>query len=211
MYTRPESRATKESREVVHAPPVGSATRTPIPYNERIDAISQFFGISAPAALFMYHRRRRGHPFKKSDDSKFLEWDIKLQNSLIKADEYIGWDWGKVRFGREVHILAKFDILLDQQTNEVYRNEKKSDSSDEWTVVKNVRKENSRHTKLMSMLGFIPHRRILTKPVRQATPMEHDSDTDTSSSDEDTDMTSANVAPTNQASRPLSWSSVVKK
>lgn len=127
-----------------------------IPYEERISAIEKFFGISTPAATFIYHRKRRGHPFKTPTDDKYIEWNIKIQNALVKADECIGWDWDEVHFGKELHALAQHDIHVDKQSStEVYKHDKKEDSEDGWTVAKNTKKEKYQYKKTLQFMGFI--------------------------------------------------------
>lgn len=130
-----------------------------IPYDERIATIMDFFGISKEAAVYIYHRKRRGYPFKKRGSPKFLEWTLKLQNALVKADECLGWDWDEVQFGSEEKALAQHDIYVDQQSDkEVFKhesNESEGNDADGWTEVKNVKREKYRYNKTLRLMGFI--------------------------------------------------------
>ena len=159
--------------------------RIVIPYDERIAAIMKFFSISRPAAGFIYHRKRRGYPFKNPTDEKFLEWNLKLQTALVKADECIGWDWEEIHFGKEEQALSQHGIHIDQQSDsDTHKNESKSSETpdDGWTVVKSEKREKYRYTKTLQLMGFIQRYRR-PKGVREgkkASPaLDEDSDSDT--------------------------------
>ena len=155
-------------------------TRIVIPYDERIAAIVRFFGISRPAASFIYHRKRRGYPFKKPTDEKFLEWSLRLQNALVKADECIGWDWNDVHFGQEEQELARNGIHIDRQSDsETRRNEPNTDEdpNDGWTVVKSEKKERYRYVKTLQLMGFIQRNHRLAHKGGKTIPAD-DSDSD---------------------------------
>ena len=128
-----------------------------VPYEERLSIIMSFLGISKSAATFIYHRKRRGYPFKKKGDSKYLEWTLQLQNALVKADECIGWDWDEIRFGDEAKTLSKYDIILNEQSSkETFKNEKPEDDNDGWTVVKNTKKIKHRQMRSLQIMRFLP-------------------------------------------------------
>jgi hypothetical protein len=128
-----------------------------IQYGERIEAIMTFFGVSKEAAGFVYHRKRRGFPFTKKTDPKFLEWTLKLQNALIKADECVSWDWVDLKFGEEEKILAQNDIFVDNQSDTViFKHDKKEEEADGWTTVKNDKKNKQRRNKTLQIMGFVP-------------------------------------------------------
>lgn len=139
--------------------PVSHFTNRIIPYDERIGAIMRFLGISQAAAGFIYHRKRRGAPFTRPENNKFLEWSLRLQNALVKADECIGWDWEEVRFGEEAQALARHDIYIENQSDsETYRNVPSREESDGWTVVKSERDE-YKYNKTLQIMGFGSRRR----------------------------------------------------
>ena len=140
--------------------------RPVIPYDERIIALTKFFGISHACAGFLYHRRRRGKPFKDAADPKYLGWSFRLQNALVKADACIGWDWSRVHFGTEDAELAKYDIHVDQQTDVVYRNiAPESEDADGWSVVKRDKQEKSRYARIVQTIGFGQYRALPRKPL----------------------------------------------
>jgi hypothetical protein len=138
-------------------------------YEERLIIIMDFFGISRKASKFIYHRKRRGYPFKKRDDFKFLEWDLRLQNALVKADECIDWDWNELKFGYEEHVLSQNDILLeDQSDTDIFKHEKKKMLDDGWTLVKDSKRLKQRQIKVLQTLGFLPrfrdHKKYVNTP-----------------------------------------------
>jgi len=144
-----------------------------VPYEERLCIVMSFFGISKPAASFLYHRKRRGYPFKKKDDPKFLEWSLQLQNALVKADECIGWDWEELRFGNEDKMLAQHDIFIDKQSDkDIFKNETPENDGDGWTVVKNDKKIKQRQNKALQIMGFIPRPRVFRKNKRRKPKVE---------------------------------------
>lgn len=129
-------------------------------YDEMISVIMKYFNVSQSAAIFIYHRKRRGFPFKKKGDPKFLEWTLRLQNALVKADECIGWDWEELRFGDEEKTLAQHEIFLDKQSDKkVFQNNPNSEEDDGWTTVKNDKKIKHYQTKTLQILGLVPRPR----------------------------------------------------
>ena len=53
---------------------------------ERLTAIQNKFGVSKECANYLYYRSF----YSKKKDNRYLPWDVKLQNALIKADRCIG-------------------------------------------------------------------------------------------------------------------------
>jgi hypothetical protein len=129
-------------------------------YEERITIIMDFLGISQEAAAFIYHRKRYGSPFKKSDDPKYMEWTLRLQNALVKADECVDWDWDEIKFGLEEQALIQNGIMIeDQSDTNIFKLEKKgkreSNSDGEWIIVKDIRKIRQKQNKILQIMGFI--------------------------------------------------------
>lgn len=92
-------------------------------YQEKIQTISQYFNISDDAAKYIYHRRRRGDPWKHKKSIRYLEWSIQLQNGLVKADTMMNFDWTALSFGNEVDMLSSFGVDISTESNNPYRNE----------------------------------------------------------------------------------------
>lgn len=84
-----------------------------IPFDDKIAAITSYFGVSKAAALYMYLRKKRNT--KEKTDPKYLKWDIKLQNALILADKCEGFNWNALEFGVEETELIKYNIIMDTQ------------------------------------------------------------------------------------------------
>ena len=149
-------------------------------YKDKINAISSYFGVSEDASKYMYHRRRRGYPYKKETDPAFLKWTTKLQNAFIKADQIATFDWDNLKFDEDIKMLFMNGIDVEKQANKVQVNkisqtvqpttrqlnfDEKSvnDESDDgggWTVVTtNKGQLVKRH--MLRKMGFLPH----SKPV----------------------------------------------
>ena len=150
-------------------------------YKDKINAISSYFGVSEDASKYMYHRRRRGYPYKKDTDLAFLKWTTKLQNAFIKADQIATFDWDNLKFDEDLKMLYMNGIDVETQANKVQVNkisqtvqpttrqsnvDEKSvyDESDDdgggWTVVTtNKGQLVKRH--MLRKMGFLPH----PKPV----------------------------------------------
>jgi hypothetical protein len=131
-----------------------------INYDERINAIISFLNVSRPAAIFIYHRKRRGFPNRKTNDTNFLRWSLQLQNSLVKADECLGWDWSNLQFGEENQTLLNYGINIDQQpdkeTLKCVTDQCQNFTKGEWECVKNTKKEKYRRRKALIFMGFLP-------------------------------------------------------
>lgn len=122
-------------------------------YNKKIKSIMNYFSISEPCAKYIFHRRKRGSPWKKEYELNYLKWDIKLQNALIKADN-TNLDWSSLEFNKEKDILFTYGIILDDQPIVPITNET-NDINDEWTIVNN-RKNKSIQKKIIRTLGLLP-------------------------------------------------------
>lgn len=149
-------------------------------YKDKINAISSYFGISDPAAKYMYHRRRRGHPYKNITDDYFLEWNMKLQNAFIKADQIATFDWDALRFGDDVKALIVNGIDIDDQphrsqVNKINQGTRSStkqtnvdgksvtdESDNDWTVV-TTNKGQLAKKHILRKMGFLPHTKSDTK------------------------------------------------
>jgi hypothetical protein len=86
-------------------------------YNDKLNAISTYFGISKAAGKYVYHRRRRGYPYKKDTDVSFLKWSTKLLNALIKADRLALFDWDTLEFTNDINLMLARGIDVDKQSN----------------------------------------------------------------------------------------------
>ena len=117
-----------------------------IPFDVRVDAISEYLGISKEAALYIYLRKKRS--WKKHNDHKYLRWSIQLQNALVKADKCIGFDWQKLQFGEEETELIKHGITIGVKREEPILGERKS----EWVSGGGVL---AQHKKTLQIMGFI--------------------------------------------------------
>lgn len=111
-------------------------------YNDKIKAISSYFGVSEGASKYIFHRRRRGFPWKKDTDTNYLEWSIQLQNAFINADNITAFDWSNLNFKNDIQILAENNIIVNDQPKTIQFNKRKTDKDlneeDDgggWTVV----------------------------------------------------------------------------
>lgn len=126
-------------------------------YKSSIIAIQEYFGVSESCANYLYYRAFRS----KRRDSKYLKWDIKLQNALVKLDKSIGLIWANVKFGEEKTILAEYMIDLNEFDNKVFRwvdeTTDKNTLDSEWTTVvnkKKIKRENPNIFKLIKRPGL---------------------------------------------------------
>ena len=158
--------------------------KTKFNYKDNIQTISSYFGISEDAAKYIYHRRRRGFPYKKETDPYFLKWCVQLQNALIKADMLDNFNWTDLKFGEDVDVLLSNGIKVDAQPKNIQMNKIKQihqlsrkktpgnrinnrerfieekDDDDGWTVVTNNKTFLvNRH--ILRKIGLLPQ----TKPV----------------------------------------------
>lgn len=148
-------------------------------YKDRINAICSYFGVSEPAAKYMYHRRRRCYPYKKETDHSFIPWTIKLQNAIISADRIATIDWENLKFDDDVKTLIKHGIDVETQPNKIQVNkisqttklptrratidgkgveeetDNEFDDGGEWTVVSTNKGQLIKRHMLRTM-GFLP-------------------------------------------------------
>jgi hypothetical protein len=154
-------------------------------YTGKIELLMIYFGISEQASKYLFHRRRRGYPYKKEGDHNYIQWNTQIQNSFIKLDK-TDIDWSKIKFNDDINVLMKHGIVVDNQPKVVVINETKQmrnanlnrrglplnmekiynrdiniindnddDNDDEWTVV--VSNRNKRDDKrILRKMGFLP-------------------------------------------------------
>jgi hypothetical protein len=133
-------------------------------YNDKLKAISSYFGVSEGAAKYIFHRRRKGFPWKKDADTNYFEWSIQLQNAFIKADNITLFDWRNLNFNNDIQILAENNIIVNEQPNTIQFNKRKidkdlneedDDAGGGWTIVtKNKTLLIQKH--LLKDMGFLP-------------------------------------------------------
>jgi hypothetical protein len=79
-------------------------------YNEKINIIGEFFGISPECSRYIYHRRRKGYPYKKKEDDDYLEWNIQIQNGFVLGD-LSNIDYTNIHFiGDIISLKEKYNI-----------------------------------------------------------------------------------------------------
>lgn len=131
-------------------------------YNDKIKAIKSYFNISEQSAKYLYHRRRRGYPWKKASEVGYIAWNIQLQNALVKADTIALFNWENLKFDNDVQILSEHGIIIEEQPKNIQVNDKtnatdiKEEDSDEgWTVV-TTKKSHVIKKHLLKNMGFLP-------------------------------------------------------
>ena len=122
-------------------------------YKACIDSISKYFGVTNDCASYLYHRSFRS----KRKDDKYLDWNIKLQNAIVKVDKCMGIDWTNVYFGIEEKEFSNHGIIIDEMDEKVFRWGVSSDlcdlqdnqdvinddtSSQKWVTVSHKKKKN---------------------------------------------------------------------
>jgi hypothetical protein len=88
-------------------------------YEEKIKIIQEYFGVSEICAIYLYHRRKRGAPWHKPSNQKYLEWSIQLQNAIIYLDTIVGFDWHSLEFGFEEIQFTKNGIDINKMENKI--------------------------------------------------------------------------------------------
>ena len=88
-------------------------------YQDKINSISSYFGVTNEAAKYMYHRRRYGFPFKNENDTNFIKWDNKVLNALIKADKLEGFNWDLLLFDDDMQLLLEKNIDVNLQSDKI--------------------------------------------------------------------------------------------
>lgn len=126
-------------------------------FKDKINAISSYFNVSVPSAKYIYHRRKKGQPFKNESDVGYMQWDMKIQNSLIKADLIKEFDWKNLKFINDVTTLNNFGIDVESQDDKLYTNKKENDFNESnelgWTVV--TRRRSNKNKKILTKLHLI--------------------------------------------------------
>jgi hypothetical protein len=126
-------------------------------YNEKINTIHNYFGVSTNAAKYIFSRRRHGFPWKKVTDEKYLKWDIQIQNAFVEADTIKNFNWGNMQFDNDIQILLENGIKIENQSKTVNKNHKSAIKKidDEWTVVTTDKKKlNEKH--ILKFIGLLP-------------------------------------------------------
>lgn len=129
-------------------------------YNNSINAIKDYFGISNDCATYLYHRAFRS----RRRDDKHMDWNIQLQNAIIKADKCMGLDWSKVHFGAEEKEFANHGIIVNEMDSTVFKwtsdanqsntSYNSQDMSEEWTVIKKKKTKNKNILMLIRRPGI---------------------------------------------------------
>jgi hypothetical protein len=133
-------------------------------YRENIQNISKWFGVSEICSKYLYHRAMRS----KRKDVTHLDWSVKLQNALVRADRCLGIDWERMFFGKEEDVLATHGIVLDEMPDTVFRwdvpeSENKNtgdvdngtDNLDGWTTIKKTKKPKKKNLAFEFVLSGI--------------------------------------------------------
>lgn len=128
---------------------------TRIKYKTKIQAICEYFNVSSDAAKYIYHRRRRGKPFKTETDPNYLEWSNQLHNACICADKLEQFCWDDLIFGQEAELFNTHQISIETQDREIKcSTDKTLDTADDdgWTVVNNKPKSNKKTKNVIEQL-----------------------------------------------------------
>jgi hypothetical protein len=126
-------------------------------YNEKINTIHNYFGVSMNASKYMLSRRRNGFPWKKFNDEKYVKWDIQIQNAFVEADTIKNFNWNNMRFDNDIQILLDNGIKIENQSKTVNKNHKPAIKKvdDDWTVVTTDKKKiNEKH--ILKFIGLLP-------------------------------------------------------
>jgi hypothetical protein len=126
-------------------------------YNEKINTIHNYFGVSTNAAKYIFSRRRHGFPWKKINDEKYLKWDIQIQNAFVEADTIKNFNWDIMRFDNDIQILLDNGIKIENQSKTVTKNHKPviKKVDDDWTIVTTDKKKlNEKH--ILKFMGLLP-------------------------------------------------------
>ena len=132
-----------------------------IPFDTRISAISEYLGISKDAALYIYLRKKRA--MRKKSDTKYLAWNIQLQNALVKADKCIGFNWKTLEFGKEESELIKHGICMGNSLEPPILNEEKKS----WVSDKNLKNQYKNTLKIMGFIKCSDPKKVLDRTRRK--------------------------------------------
>jgi len=136
-----------------------SRNKNNLTYADRINAIEQYFGVSNICAIYLYHRRRRGIPWKNRGDPKYLEWNMQLQNAIISLDTIIGFDWPSLEFGLEEIAFLKNNININSMPTKPVIIDADANSSDidGFTKVMYSKKDIAKE---LNKMGLLPKKYI---------------------------------------------------
>jgi len=141
-------------------------------YNDKLNIISEFFGVSYPCAKYMYHRRRKGYPYKKPEDDGYLKWDVQIQNGLVSGDLF-NIEYKNLHFDNDINELHKeygvdINLLPNEkiQKNKILQTDNKKskisngeisehadDTDGEWNVI-TTKKTLHDKKKILRQMGF---------------------------------------------------------
>jgi hypothetical protein len=125
-------------------------------YNSCIVEIQEHFGVSETCARYIFHRVLRS----RRKDDKYLEWNIKLQNALIKADKCLGIRWETISFGVEQDELKAHGISVHDMDDAVFTWREPHDLSEphpvdsEWIIVSRKKNRSKKKKLLISRMGI---------------------------------------------------------
>jgi hypothetical protein len=103
-------------------------------YKNNIKEISEYFGVTDVCAKYLYHRALRS----TRKDESYLDWNVALQNALVKADRCLGIEWDKILFGEEEELLNLYGVDIIPNDNTVFRWDVEES---EWKVIKKKQKK----------------------------------------------------------------------
>lgn len=145
-------------------------------YGTKIKTISSYFGVSESAAKYMFHRRKRGAPWKQDGDVGYIKWSMQIQNAFIKADKNASIIWENLNFDDDINTLEEHGIIIDEQPNTVCINNtpnvnnadinETDDSEEGWTVVSS-RKTHLHQKHILKGMKFLPQNKkpYVKKPI----------------------------------------------
>lgn len=88
-------------------------------YLHNIKSISDYFNVTGACAKYIFHRALRSK--RPVDDPKYLEFSVKLQNALVRADRRLDINWDQIQFNKEQEYLTAHGIIIDEQPDTVFR------------------------------------------------------------------------------------------
>jgi hypothetical protein len=134
-------------------------------YKSDILLIGKYFGVSDECASYLYHRSFRC----KRKDNKYMPWDIKLQNAIVKADKCMGLNWNNIHFGQEYDEFANHGIIIEEMSDKVFKwinndnsndnsnansNDNSNDNRNKWITVSRKKKKKKTDIMLIKRPGL---------------------------------------------------------